>query len=207
MIYLHHLPLSRLFDQPKTRLLPSDRQVIRDYRHQVLSDFCAHQGLPAPTYGRNARNKPICTNSALAFNHTHCQTHYALVYGLECVDLGVDVEAITRQANFDALAKRYFCQVEYDWWASDPVPTRWCQIWTAKEAALKACGIGIYFKLNKVNTRHRHPDWQTQGTWSGVTYIDGVGAFLYRHLICDGHVICVAVPKDQYARQIVLHSQ
>lgn len=75
---------------------------------------------------------------------------YLAVGGIE---LGFDLEFASRSVSAGAIARRYFHSDEYHWLERQPVTqqkTAFLRLWTAKEAAVKLSGEGIYRGLSKV---------------------------------------------------------
>ncbi len=68
-------------------------------------------------------------------------------------EVGVDIESIDRQVDRAGIAGRFFSRAEADELASLPPdlqPEAFCNLWTRKEAWLKATGVGISEGLNQV---------------------------------------------------------
>ena len=66
---------------------------------------------------------------------------------------GVDLEALSRPRRYEELARAYLGEEEREWMLSGDAAARgrrFMQLWTAKEAVLKACGLGISDGLRKV---------------------------------------------------------
>lgn len=186
MIYVHHIALKEILGESIARLSSEQRQILRTYRHQQLQHFCSIHGLPTPQYAISEQGKPFCQNIAqLHFNHSHSQTHYALAYSLDIQNIGVDIEDLERQANFLGLAKRCFHADELAFWLNHQQDKLlWFKIWTAKEAIVKASGIGIRINLNTINT---HIDKS-----HCIATHQQLGRFFYQHLITEHSVIAVA---------------
>lgn len=96
--------------------------------------------------------KPSLTGVDLNFNlsHSHELAVLAVAQGGE---LGVDVEYLRPQANFKAIATRFFAPEEVD--AIEQLPAEvqlraFFSCWTRKEAILKAVGKGLTYPLNQV---------------------------------------------------------
>lgn len=189
MIYLYHTDLSNILGH-KQRLIASGRQSIRHHRHLVLEQFCHAQNLPTPTYSTDQNGKPISANIAnLHFNHSHTNDHYALIYSLNISNIGVDIERIDRNPAFDKLAKRYFHPDEYTAWQNGGYQRRtWFTIWTAKEAVLKAHGIGIRTRLSQLNTHFASPH-------HGIAHHPTLGSFKVRVMDTNHHIISIAHPS------------
>lgn len=153
MIYVYFDKLANMTNQESLDKL-SLKSMIYEYRNRILSQFCAACHLPAPMYAKQSDGKPIITNSRLVFNQSHSDESYALAFSLSVRELGVDTESIHRQANFDALARRFFHADEYTLWRDNGCDrVLWLKLWTIKEAVLKANGLGIRMNLNELNAK------------------------------------------------------
>jgi 4'-phosphopantetheinyl transferase len=102
------------------------------------------------------RGKPFLRASRggmppLAFNLSHTRGLVACGVGRES-DIGVDVEGLDRAPDDLDIAGRYFSPVEYAMLASMPQrdrPGRFVELWTLKEAYIKATGRGLGAMLNE----------------------------------------------------------
>jgi len=102
------------------------------------------------------RGKPYLTNDCnplnLQFNLSHSE-NMAIVGISRDRPNGVDLEKIRPMETAEQLAKRFFCASEYDL-LTQAIPEErdklFFQLWTAKEAYLKAIGEGISGGLNQV---------------------------------------------------------
>lgn len=122
-----------------------------------------------------------------AFNQSHSQKHYVLASSHQQADLGVDVEDLDRVVRFDALAQHAFHPEEYALWqAHDRAPELWFKIWTAKEAILKASGLGIRLSLNQLHTQI-HAEHH-----GGICQHPDLGTFAYQHFQLAGCMLAVA---------------
>ncbi|WFF39518.1 4'-phosphopantetheinyl transferase superfamily protein [Moraxella nasibovis] len=158
MIYVYFDKLANIIAQAniaQDNLQKSQiKSMLFSHRHQILSQFCSQNHLPVPVYAKQSHGKPVVTNSPLAFNQSHSDDDYALVYSLSVQRLGVDIEGVHRQANFEPLARRFFHADEYALWqASGCDRVLWFKIWTIKEAVLKASGLGIRMPLRELNAQ------------------------------------------------------
>ena len=103
---------------------------------------------------KESKGKPFLANSNLpiTFNLSHCKEVAVLAVGFD-YSVGVDVESISRNRNQHAIAQRFFhrdeiAQLEK---LNDTEYNRYFfQLWTLKEAFLKATGDGISIGLDKV---------------------------------------------------------
>jgi phosphopantetheinyl transferase len=76
-----------------------------------------------------------------------------LAIGDPALQLGVDAEVVRPRARLDALARRSLDAGAYERWLSTPDADRlvtFLRAWTAKEAYLKAVGLGIATSLQDV---------------------------------------------------------
>ncbi len=102
-----------------------------------------------------ANGKPVLdegTSSPLAFNlsHTRGCVAVAVTTGLP---VGIDVEALDRRPDVDAVAERFFAPDEARWLgraSGTERHERFFRLWTLKEAYLKATGEGIARSLQAI---------------------------------------------------------
>ncbi|TCM63205.1 4'-phosphopantetheinyl transferase [Acinetobacter calcoaceticus] len=162
-------------------------QCIHQHRQQLLSQFLA-QALSAQDLARTEHGKPyLVDHPEIGFNHSHSQQHYALGMSRHCSDIGVDIEDLGRKVRFDALAQHAFDAEEYQHWLeSDQDPIYWFKVWTAKEAILKASGLGIRMSLNQLHTQC-HPQQD-----SGCCVHPELGVFHYQQLCLPHAMLSVA---------------
>ncbi|MBS0583284.1 MAG: 4'-phosphopantetheinyl transferase superfamily protein [Proteobacteria bacterium] len=101
---------------------------------------------------RNAAGKPYLADAALEFNISHSDD--ALLIGLSRgQELGVDIEGGGRVRPYLEIARRYFTVDEAAALArlpGDRLARSFIELWSAKEAVLKAIGRGIAFGLDRV---------------------------------------------------------
>lgn len=186
---LYFCALADIYTGHGQRFEVEQRRRIRQYQQNYLTVFCHSQGLSTPQFDVDNYGKPFCINiPKLQFNHSHSQNHYALAYSLNVKKIGVDVEDLERQANFLALAKRCFHLNELNYWLECKQNRElWFKIWTAKEAIVKASGIGIRINLNEINTNVR------MESLYGEMVHHRLGRFYYQHQIMEqSSVVTVA---------------
>ncbi|MEO7067985.1 MAG: 4'-phosphopantetheinyl transferase superfamily protein [Rhodanobacter sp.] len=95
---------------------------------------------------------PPAQDPTLDFNWSHSASHAVVAIGRR-VSLGVDVERRHDRANAMALATRYFAESETALLATLSGAARsaaFLDLWTAKEAVLKATGRGLAFGLDQL---------------------------------------------------------
>ncbi|MBX3179763.1 MAG: 4'-phosphopantetheinyl transferase superfamily protein [Candidatus Hydrogenedentes bacterium] len=117
--------------------------------------LAACTGVPpvAIRFGVQARGKPylIAPESDIRFNLSHSgdQGIIAVARGIE---VGVDIEGIRENDSLPKIARRYFAPPEYEALQGLPESDReaaFYQCWTAKEALIKAWGLGLHAPLDR----------------------------------------------------------
>lgn len=106
--------------------------------------------LVAGEHGRpRLAEAPVTT---LDFNWSHCAGHAAVALARGLAP-GIDIEPLGERANALRLAQRYFHPAETAALATLPAQERsraFLELWTAKEALLKALGRGLAFGLHRL---------------------------------------------------------
>lgn len=158
-IYIHCYPLGQILHKSKADFShlalfnAYQKAQIYQLRNQHLSQYLQRE-ISAQHIQHSVYGKPYLADQALAFNHSHSQQHYALALSQHVLDLGVDIEDLSRKVRFEALAKHAFHADELaQWYRLNQDKHYWFQVWTAKEAILKASGLGIRLNLNELNTQ------------------------------------------------------
>jgi 4'-phosphopantetheinyl transferase len=103
-------------------------------------------------YGPNGKPRLVRPTSALQFNLSHSE-ELALVAVTTESDVGVDVECVRRLNDAGEMVARFFSPRESAAFSELPVeqqPVAFFNLWTRKEALLKASGEGIGRLLNQV---------------------------------------------------------
>ncbi|MCG2590815.1 4'-phosphopantetheinyl transferase family protein [Rhodohalobacter sulfatireducens] len=94
--------------------------------------------------------KPFIKNSRIQFNLSHSDS-MAVIAVTEDAEIGVDIESLDRKVEYDDLAKRYFCEKEYQKLLQVSTSQKryaFFNCWTRKEAFIKALGDGLSYPLN-----------------------------------------------------------
>lgn len=101
----------------------------------------------------NAFGKPFLKNDqnivGLQFNMSHSGGMAAYAFSLGC-NVGVDIERVRDDNDLIALAHRYFARAEHEELCGLPASRRmqhFFQLWTRKEACMKAKGTGLSLEL------------------------------------------------------------
>lgn len=190
MIHLEFYRLSQHSQQ-----LPVDQRKVfiaqqKKYLHELRLKHLSHyvgKELQATDLVKTPHGKPYLAAHSLEFNHSHSAKHYVLAVSRQQHHLGVDVEDLDRNVNFDALARHAFHPAEYALWQSLDYDTQlWFRIWTVKEAILKASGLGIRLSLNTLNTQI-HPEQN-----SGTLIDERLGTFAFQSLQVGGAMVSIA---------------
>ena len=138
----------------------------------AISRECAHCG--HPVHGRPT----VAGNDRVSFSLSHSGTYAVIALAADGARVGVDVEEIRPRTRIDALAARVLNDDEHAAWSSiDDERERvrsFLAVWTAKEAYLKALGIGITTRLRDVP---RTVDgWTTRPLDLGETRVGALAA-------------------------------
>lgn len=109
--------------------------------------------------------KPGCASGHLCFNLSHTDDAALLAFSTGG-EIGVDIETTSRARRFEPLAERFFHPQERALLrdAGDS-PLTFLRVWTAKEALLKAVGLGLTVELAEMNVT---PALEG-GDWQGYT--------------------------------------
>jgi 4'-phosphopantetheinyl transferase len=121
--------------------------VARGLQRTILSRFVPEVAPRDWRFGRGESGRPFIAREhaiELDFNIAHTNGMVAVAAGWD-LRLGIDVEAFARRRNLE-IARRYFSAREIAGLAALPPedqPRRFLELWTLKEAYLKAIGTGI----------------------------------------------------------------
>ena len=152
-LYLHvaaHTDVCRHFSDLN---LAQRRVALREYAYAWLRSC---MGLPADAdlqLGYNAHGKPYLRNHPeWQFNLSHSKRHIAILCGQTPHSLGIDIESYPRTVR-PAVIEASLSAKEYAHYLTAAEPLRyWLQVWTLKEALLKAAGVGIQQDLRLLDT-------------------------------------------------------
>jgi 4'-phosphopantetheinyl transferase len=125
------------------------------------------------------RGKPSLTgdgDGALEFNLSHAQER-ALLAVRRAGPLGVDVEYVPRTLEWEGIAARCFCPGEIRSIGDRPAPARpgrFFELWTRKEAVIKATGEGLGAPLTEIDTTIAPPGWFLESLVPDDDYVAAV---------------------------------
>jgi 4'-phosphopantetheinyl transferase len=141
-------------EREKTALVVSDAQrarltLSRAWVREILAAYLG-QAAPEIAIRRSARGKPQVEaghegTAPLQFSVSHSGDHM-LVAVTRSDDVGVDLERMTRLADIEGIAARFFAPDEYDALVALPTGQRadaFFRGWVRKESVVKALGMGI----------------------------------------------------------------
>ncbi|MCC5844611.1 MAG: 4'-phosphopantetheinyl transferase superfamily protein [Verrucomicrobia bacterium] len=156
----------------------ADRTAFVAGRMLIRAALSAWTGVESVPLEIDERGKPFCPlQGAPSFNLSHAGGWVALALSTTCA-VGIDLEDLNRRVDRSKLAARYFTAAEQAAVADGP-PEMFFEIWTRKEARLKATGQGIRVPLNQVDTL-------------------SCGDMTFEHFKPDPSLLgCVAVWKDK----------
>ena len=85
----------------------------------------------------------------LCFNVSHTNRSFLLAFN-SSGRIGVDIEMLTGKEDLQMLIRHAFSDAETDYCNKDNLAERFTEIWTRKEALLKAAGIGLVDQLTAI---------------------------------------------------------
>lgn len=110
--------------------------------------------ITAADIARTEQGKPYLLKHSLHFNYSHSHSFYAFAHA-NALEIGVDIEDRKRIVRFAELAEYAFHPEEISTWQQHGADY-WLQVWTIKEAIVKAAGCGIRLDLSQLNTQHQY---------------------------------------------------
>ncbi len=168
-------------EREKTALVSSEAQrarltLSRAWVRGILAKYLS-QSAPDITIRRSARGKPQVVakdnDTPLQFSVSHSADHM-LVAVTRSDDVGVDLERMTRLADVERIAARFFARGEYDALLALPADQRadaFFRAWVRKESVVKALGTGIAAAFDAF-TVALGKDVQQEIDVTGITGID-----------------------------------
>jgi 4'-phosphopantetheinyl transferase len=120
-------------------------------------------------FKRNAFQKPAIDYpiSPIQFNLSVSSNRFVAAF-CQNHSVGVDIELIRQLGNIDRLIFDYFTQDESAWILSRPnheKTSAFFDLWTKKEALIKAVGQGLSIPLNQLNVLSPHPVFWNSEDW------------------------------------------
>ncbi len=120
------------------------RKVLGQYLQQAPASL---------VFSRGEKGKPYIANNSIRFNLSHSD-HWAVLALAQDMELGVDIEQIRNSRDLLGIAENYYHPDEFAQLRQrqgDEELRFFYQLWTLKEALLKAMGVGISAGLENLN--------------------------------------------------------
>jgi len=141
-----HERLRRFSREEPARMFLAARVLLRG----VLAGLCDCEPVDLH-FGKNDHEKPFLLQPINGWQFNLSHSHGALALAISRVgSVGVDIEYVSRSNPVEKLAQRYFSSREQQWLA-EAAPgqfrQRFFDIWTLKEAYIKAVGKGLAVTL------------------------------------------------------------
>jgi 4'-phosphopantetheinyl transferase len=192
--------LAMLSGEERTRYL---RFHFEQDRHTYLAAHALTRAVLAPLasarvprdtpYGRPELSLPALS-PRVRFNLSHTRGLVACAVALEHA-VGVDVEHIERRTDIDQLAPAVFSEFEREQLFALPQPDqrrRFFQLWTLKEAYIKAVGKGLSLPLRSISIELPSGE-QPRLRFAPPVHDDGNQWWLDVHQPRPGHALAVAL--------------
>lgn len=132
--------------------------------HGQLRAILSEQlGQPADTLNihKTPHGKPyLADHPELAFNLSHTANNFVIALGSNC-QLGIDLEIEKPRHNLEGLVHKCFGEEEASYWEQLPDEKKLAEFyrfWTAKEAFVKATGLGISLGLQRCVINPQQPN-------------------------------------------------
>ncbi|MBP8823677.1 MAG: 4'-phosphopantetheinyl transferase superfamily protein [Flavobacteriales bacterium] len=106
-------------------------------------------------FHRGEFGKPFLAGHPVHFNLS--DTKDAVLVAVACGPVGADIETLNRSTDHERVAGHYFTPPEVESIAQAPDgKRRFLELWTRKEAVLKACGVGLMDDLHSLEVNGAH---------------------------------------------------
>lgn len=173
----------------------------RGLRRHLLAQ-ALEQPATALRFQRSSDGKPELPGHDIAFSISHTDTVFALAWSHQHAQLGLDLETLGRRLPRERLASRYFSPAEQAELAHATDPgQRFLEIWTRKEALVKAHGMGLRLDIAALDTCACLP-----GEHDTVSHPE-IGNWRLHTLLHNDHAISLAWPFSSLSTRTILHIQ
>ena len=99
---------------------------------------------------KNSFGKPYLAHSNLFFNVSHTEDSFLLGFSIGG-EIGIDLERLSGDEDLTSLIDYAFSPTETNYYFQSGLSKHFLEIWTLKEAYLKAIGIGLVGELKSIN--------------------------------------------------------
>jgi 4'-phosphopantetheinyl transferase len=211
-IHLLRMNSEERFDERFLTLLPADEQAeyrrfqSQDRRRKFLWSRLLLRYLLAGYLKKDMRDlkfdfqehgKPFLPDSELRFNLSHTTDLIACSFSLR--EVGIDVERVEPKRPWALIAKRFFTSDEVDYLFSCSDDLRegiFYQIFTMKEAYVKAAGRGVGF-LGGFTVPLPLAEHSSSGRWEYFSKISQPDGYCLSHVVDNGtQAICRYQTRD-----------
>lgn len=121
----------------------------------ILADYL-NQSPQEIIFSTQEKGKPFLQNQKIKFNLSHTKEMAMLAVAVD-IEVGIDIEKVKTTSDYLTIAKRFFHLEEYEFLKNigntAQQQNAFFEIWTAKEAVLKATGEGIAAGMNTFNVQ------------------------------------------------------
>ncbi|MCM1282867.1 MAG: 4'-phosphopantetheinyl transferase superfamily protein [Muribaculaceae bacterium] len=169
--YAPLLPCISTERQTRIACMPSDKNKILSLCAELLLRRIACRQLAVENdslhFQQSEHGKPfLCGHEGFHFNWSHAKD--ALALAVADSPVGIDLEQCPPRGDVEKLARRFYTKKEasYVLQADEGRETRFCEIWTRKEAWTKCTGSGLTVALDSFDvtsdprlTTFRHGDY------------------------------------------------
>ncbi len=159
-----HLPPLSMEEQALA--LQYKRKVDQEHfilRHQLLRELLRKYS-SSFSLAFSRLHKPYLREGGLFFNASSSEEHMAFIFS-RTSPVGIDIETIRPLPYLDEMVESYFSEEERTFLSHGNPLRRFFNIWTRKEAVLKALGVGMVDDLKKYNcyTKENPSHWVKVG--------------------------------------------
>ena len=116
---------------------------------RILGDYLGISPIEVE-FKKNQFGKLFLEKSNLFFNLSHTNTSFLIGFDNEA-KIGVDLEYLSGNEDLPSLIDYAFSKEEEEYCFRENLPEHFLEIWTLKEAFLKATGVGLINDLKSIN--------------------------------------------------------
>lgn len=160
-------------------------------------------------FEKNRYNKPYIANPqlpmALNFNLSHTEKMVVLAVTRDR-DIGVDIEYLPRENVGLDIAMRYFSETEFQELSALPVESqkrRFLDLWTLKEAYIKARGMGLAIPMDQLSYSFPQPD-EIQISFSQSLHDSPRNWRLWQFIPDETHIVGLALRTADMVSQYII---
>lgn len=136
--------------------------------HSLLRQILAKKINTTPkslVFKKNVNGKPFLADRKVEFNISHSRDRLLIAIS-PTKAVGIDIEFKRKNINMEAIAKRYFSKSEYSFLkSSQNLQDSFFDLWSRKEAYVKALGSGVFKDFAKLEVPLEIPSLGKCGDW------------------------------------------